>query len=593
MERPYKLQKHKCRFVTILPLYSDKVPGDLFYAAEKKPDLTEFPYPLPSAPDSYTCEAVTADGIHWYGSPTGVTAYDPAAERASFRVMYFSAQRYLPDNEVKSMYADGTVIWVQCRTGVARIEMQEITCEEKAKLLLAETRKAVDRRGMVTDKHLNEPRNIDSAVSYGHSDNDGCFTAAYAIGEMFHYAYCKREKGPNAPDTMNAKALAYRACEACLLLMYISGRGDGFVARTYLAPDEPLPDDGLFFEKQEDGTAVCLNTNAARERGMVGMKVKAGEPVPARLARLYRSLGYSDAGIRYKGDTSSDELTLHFLNMMYAYDLLCDEDEELRELIVTACRNLMNHIIDNGYMLLEADGKPTTWARWNPGYFATPTGWADACLNAAELLMYLKVTMHITGEAGKWQQHYNKLIKEYHYDELPLLHLDRFTHMAYSFGNDCAEELMYGDNMLAVCAFWGLIGLEDDPVLKEKYRKALRTWDHTLLREVNPGYLYPCKLVCPDYPLDEEAVADWFYHNNVSRLEAGINMVRRDQPRRTMFGGGYETSWLMQPDELPIDRYDRNYNAYFENIQGDLQSVESCYVYTFAYWLGKYYGFID
>ena len=152
---------------------------------------------------------------------------------------------------------------------------------------------------------------------------------------------------------------------------------------------------------------------------------------------------------------------------------------------------------------------------------------------------------------------------------------------------------MYGDNMLAVCTFWGLIGLEDDPVLKEKYRKALRTWDHTLLREVNPGYLYPCKLVCPDYPLDEEAVADWFYHNNVSRLEAGINMVRRDQPRRTMFGGGYETSWLMQPDELPIDRYDRNCNAYFENIQGNLQSVDSCYVYTFAYWLGKYYGFID
>ena len=152
---------------------------------------------------------------------------------------------------------------------------------------------------------------------------------------------------------------------------------------------------------------------------------------------------------------------------------------------------------------------------------------------------------------------------------------------------------MYGDNMLAVCAFWGLIDLETDPVRKEKFRKALRTWDHTLLREVNPGYLYPCKLVCPDYPLDEEAVADWFYHNNVSRLTADVNMVRRDQPKRILFGGRAETSWLMQPDELRIERYDSNFNAYYEQIGGSLQSVETCYVYTFAYWTGKYFGFID
>ena len=593
MEGPYQLKKHKCRFVKILPLYSDEIPEELFYAVSDKPDLRSFPYPLPASPSAYFCSAQTSDGICWYGADNGVTAVDLAAERPSFRVMYFSAERYLPDNEVKSLYAAGSVLWVQCRTGAARIEMKEISCEEKAKLLYAETRKAVDRRGMVTSKFLTEPRVIESAVSYGHSDNDGCFTAAFAIGEIFHYAYNKRTKGPNHPDTLNAKAAANRASEACLLLMNISGRGNGFVARTYLAPDEPLPDDGLFFRKTEDGTAVCLDTNEARKRGMVGLKVKSDAPVPSRLARQYRSLGYDDVGIRYKGDTSSDEVTLHFLNMRYAYDLLCDDDEELRELIVNSCKNLMNHIIDNGYMLMEADGKSTTWARWYPDYFQTEVGWADACLNSAEILMYLQVTMHITGEEGKWREHYEKLIRTYHYDDLPLLHYDRFSHYSYALGNDCAEELMYGDNMLAVCAFWGLIDLETDPVRKEKFRKALRTWDHTLLREVNPGYLYPCKLVCPDYPLDEEAVADWFYHNNVSRLTADVNMVRRDQPKRILFGGRAETSWLMQPDELRIARYDSNFNAYYEQIGGSLQSVETCYVYTFAYWTGKYFGFID
>lgn len=592
MKGPYKLQKHKCRFVKILPLYSSEVPGELFYTSADKPDLSDILLPLPSNINSYTCEAVTDDGIRWLGADNGLTAVDLAAERDSFRVMYFSAERYLPDNSVKSLYACKNVIWVLCKTGVAKIEMKEITCEEKANILFDETRKAVDRRGMVTNKKLTEPRNIDSFVSYGHSDNDGCFTAAFAIGEIFHYAYLKRINGPSAPETLNAKAAALRACEACLLLMNIPGRGNGFVARSYLAQDEPLPDDGLFFEKTADGTAVCLETTAAKQRGMVGMKVKCSEPVPERLARLYRSLGYSDVGIRYKGDTSSDEVTLHFLNMLFAYDLLCEDDEELRDIIKSSCKNLIDHIIDNGYMLMECDGKPTTWAKWNPEYFNSETGWADACLNSAELLMYLKVAVHILDD-DKYQREYTKLIKEYHYDDLPLLHYDRFTHMSYACGNECAEEMMYGDNMLAVCAFWGLISLEEDEKLKEKYRKALRTWDHTLLREINPGYIYPCKLVCPDYPLDEERIADWFYHNNVSRLVSGVSMDRKDLPRKTLLGGSAETGWHMQPDELMIAKYDRNYNSYYDRISADLINVESCYVYTFAYWTGKYYGFID
>lgn len=593
MQVPYKLQKHKCRFAEILPIYSADIPEELYYISAEKPDLGNIDFPLPSRKKDYICSARTEDGILWCGADNGVTAIDLNAERPSFRVMHFTADRYLPDNHVKNMVAVGNTLWVACRTGVSKIELKELSCEEKADILLNETKKAVDRRGMVTNKALTEARNIDSFVDYGHSDNDGCFTAAFAIGEMFHYAVLKREKGENAPETKRAKATALRASEACLLLMNIPGRGNGFVARSYLVEGEPLPDDGLFFKKTDSGKAYCIDTSAARERSMVKTFVEASAHVPGRLARLYRSLGYNDDQIRYKGDTSSDEVTLHFLNMMYTYDILCENDEELKKIVEDSCVNLMNHIIDNGYALIECDGNPTTWAKWSPDYFSTPTGWADACLNAAELLMYLKVTMHITGEKGKWQDEYDKLINQYHYDDLPLLHYDRFTHMSYAFGNECSEELMYGDNMLAVCTFWGLIGLEDDPVLKEKYKKALRTWDHTLLREVNPGYWFPCKAVCPDYPVDMEKAADWFYHNNVSRLIADISMDRIDLPKKIMFGGTAETGWHMQPDELKIAKYDRNYNEYHDRIREDLMNVESCYVYTFAYWTGRYYGFIE
>ena len=91
--------------------------------------------------------------------------------------------------------------------------------------------------------------NVKSAVSYGHSDNDGSFTVGFSIGEIFRYATLKKELGDYAPETLKARESATRACEACLLLMYIAGRGNGFVARSYLTTAEPIPDDGLFYKK--------------------------------------------------------------------------------------------------------------------------------------------------------------------------------------------------------------------------------------------------------------------------------------------------------------------------------------------------------
>ena len=51
-----------------------------------------------------------------------------------------------------------------------------------------------------------------------------------------------------------------------------------------------------------------------------------------------------------------------------------------------------------------------------------------------------------------------------------------------------------------------------------------------------------------------------------------------------------ETSWLLTPDEHYITKYDRNPYAY--GGWCSLREVESCYPYTCAYWLGRYYGII-
>ena len=59
-------------------------------------------------------------------------------------------------------------------------------------------------------------------------------------------------------------------------------------------------------------------------------------------------------------------------------------------------------------------------------------------------------------------------------------------------------------------------------------------------------------------------------------------------------GGGYhETSALLPNDERFIAKYDRNPLEDKSEDSGGVFCVESCYPYTFAYWIGRYFTIIE
>lgn len=591
----FTIRNSVARQVEIFTRRDEKIPRELYSAKKEVIDLSGIEYPLPARKKDYTF-GIRVGNVLWLAAPNGVTRYDANAEKEADTVMYFSANRDLADNDVKAMYADGTApesIWIQTANGVSHITLSEIDPEEKAEILTEETLKYVSRRGMVTQRALTVPRELCSRVPYGHSDNSGTFTAGFAIGELCKYAVLKKKYGADHPKTAAAKKSALKATEATQLLMYIAGRGDGFVARTYMVPTEPFPDDGLFYRK-ENGKAVCLPTTFAKKKGLAGKVIDASAPIPDRLARHYRDEGYTDDGIIYKGDTSSDEITLHYLLIYFAHEILGEEDPELDEIIKTSAKNTLAHILDHGYELHECNGKPTTWAKWSKSYFDSMLGWSDGCLNSAQLLMYLKVVMHITGEKGRWQEEYDKLVREEGYADRTMLHEMRFALSSKAEGVEPTEGLMYGDHMLATAAYWILIILEDDPVLKAKYREGYKGWNGTFRREHDPAYDFPFLLACPDETVDTEKLEDWFRRFGMTRLCSSVSLEeRKDVPERTRLGGDKETSWLLTPDEMYISKYDRNPYQYVGTQNRDgLREVESCYVYTFAYWLGRYYGFI-
>lgn len=592
----FALQPHFTRKISFYKSNSTEVPPALFKAECKAPDLKDFPYPLPSKKSDYTCFAEGNNGVLWFAGKSGVTRYDKNAGNAEDIIMYFSACRHICSNSVDKILADGDGLWVLTGDRVSHIEMVKITCKEKADILLEETNKYVRRRGMVSQRDMKVPGDIDSVYPYASCDNDGLFTSNYALGELMHYATLRRELGKDHPETQKARNDATLASEACLLLMYIHGRPEGFISRSYHLGNEPVPDDGMFYKRDGD-FATAVETTCSLGNGRAGEKIPCSYPIPERLRHLITDTGYTENDVTYKADTSSDEICGHFLQMRFAHEILGPDDPELDSIIKDAVSRTMKHIINGGFEFLESNGNPTTWAKWSKRYFfSDPNGYTDGPLNSAELLMYLKVTMYITGESGFWLETYNKLIDD-GYAEMTLLHREKVFQGAIREDTAVEEDFMYGDNMLCLISFWMLCDLEKDPELLDIYRRGFKSWKHILLREHNPGYDFPFMLSCPDANIDIERDLSWFRRFELSRVIASVNVgSRHDVPRKLSRTGKecryFDNSALLPMDENVITKYDRNPFQYIEYSEFEGFCVESCYVYTFAYWLGRYYGII-
>lgn len=585
------LKPHLVRECEFYTLDSKDVPRELFDFKPEKPDLSGFRYPLPSAKSDYLCYVMQGNVI-WLGAKTGLTRYNPDAEYRFDKVMYFSADRDLEDNYVKALYPHENGVWVLTEKAVTKISMVVMSCEEIDNLHTEETLKYVVRQGMVSQRYLAEPRILDTALPYAVSDNDGGFTANFCMGQIFKYVVCKKEKGINHPETVTAKKNALKALDACMLLMYIHGRGDGFVARTYIFDGEPVPDDGFFFKRNGD-TSICIYNETADNAGKVGAESYCGAPIPERLKYLYEDKGKTLDDIIYKADTSSDEITLQMLNLLFAHKYLVVDDPDLDSFIKESAKNIVKHIIDNGFVLKDYHGGPTTWAKWNEDYFNSEEGYVDSALNSAEMLFLLKAVMEISGEKGEWLNTYNYLIKEKGYADLTEKHFDRMYQMSLADKIDFQSDIMYGDHFLATCAFYGLCTLEKDEKLLLKYRKGFKAWRSSIAPEHNPGYDFLYLLACPDDSIDSERVVEWFCRHNSSRLAASVSVIGRHDVVKVPLKNNYiQMSSLLPPDERFISKYDRNTVEYKNVDCGGILCIESSYVYSFAYWIGRYFGFI-
>lgn len=504
------------------------VPAELPFKASHVvgPLLSEGPMMVDSLPLADVRDICTTnDGAVWFGGPNGLIRYAPSEYRLD-QVQYFSAGRYLRDNNVLALLPDGeNGVWVRTSEGVSHIWYEKMSMDEKSDHYSKIVKERHRRHNFIADCIFEVPEDPTSKSHTYSADNDGLWTAMYAASACYEYA---------VTGSKDALERAVHATEGVLSLVDIVPI-KGYLARSYVTRDERLPSDG-FWLPTEDGKML------------------------------------------WKSDTSSDELVGHFLIYLLAHEFL--PDENLRARIRTAAANIMDYIISNGYYLHDVTGKPTLWGNWSLDYF-NGRGYEDTSVNCTELLSHMKVTAYITGE--------QRFIDEYH-------------HLAYELGyaDLCATYLErkeptinYSDEELVYLSYLPLVLLEEDPVLREKYKKGMAEWWINIRRELNPLWTYIYKLIDPETDYDMEGCEwtlrrlplDLIYYN--SDVSSRADIVHEEALDRF---GKENIKNLLAPDERRTMKWNTNPFELYSPANGTRQEAGT--IFTLPYWLGRYHGFL-
>jgi hypothetical protein len=285
----------------------------------------------------------------------------------------------------------------------------------------------------------------------------------------------------------------------------------------------------------------------------------------------------ADNRFEWKGDTSSDELCSHFHAVALFLELVAQGDE-IRQ-AKTHLARMANHLIDHHWQLIDLDGKPTRWGRWDPDYFKTDEGHYDRGLQSLELLSFIKTAEAVTGDP-KFTDAYRQLV-EMGYPGNTLRQRQLFP----------PESTLHFEDQLALWSYWNLLRYEKDPDLRSLYSRSFERTYEIIRIEQQPWFNYvhsvltgnndeaePSVAHLREWPLD---LRTWSYQNS-HRAD-----LRTPSDYRSFKVGVKAFS----PREREPIRWDA-WTMQADGGSGGNDIVEPS-GWLLAYWMGRYYGFIQ
>jgi len=298
----------------------------------------------------------------------------------------------------------------------------------------------------------------------------------------------------------------------------------------------------------------------------------------------------------WKADTSSDELDGHYFLYGLYYDLVARGDAAEEKRVRDHVAAMTDHLIDNGYRMVDHDGKVTRWGVFNPEELNQNPLWADdRALNSFSILSFLKTAGHITGDP-KYARAAAELRDRHGY------HINAM--MAKIHGGAGAGN--QSDDEMAFMLLYNLLRYETDPKLRMIYGLALkRRWEierpelNPLFNFIAAAVLRGEKFVGTHRTLDLTPEDGW--------LEESLDTLRRypldrfdwrltNDHRKDVVKFGASTRGHRRDGRvLPIDeRFVNHWNhdPWQLNQGGSGLALANGASFLLPYYMGLYHGFL-
>ena len=472
-------------------------------------------------------------GNLWFGSTRGAFMLRPDG-----KFNYYAGKRWLPSDRVVDVSGgpDHSIL-VLTDKGLAQVCYKSMTLYDKALYFEEQVRKRHIRHGFNATLGYMKDGNLGTG-SLEDSDNDGLWTSMYMGAEVFRYAVTKSDDAlQNLRESMEAMERLYT----------INGV-KGFPSRS--------------FERR-------------------GYK-DADKP--------WRRASHPEWD--WKSTTSSDEAIGHMFVFGAMAELL--DDADLKKRAIVMMDSLMQHIVDHDMYLIDWNGEPTLWGRWNPDYVnARPAMVGDRKINSSNIVSMLQTAYHFTKKEVYKEKAFELMTKYGYYENLmrPMREIGRAPDTADELSKNLSESWNHSDDEMYFLGYWGLYRYAFNDTLKTKFKEAiLDHWQIERPEKEGAWNIFTALTGTREFDLDEavwylqEYPLDLVHWRMTNSHRGDIETIAPNFRKQT-------TKEVLPPDELPVNRHNANR---FQLDGGDDGSSEYSAgdIWLLPYWMGRYLGVI-
>ena len=470
------------------------------------------------------------DGRIWYGSKRGAFTTDKDE-----KFIYYASKRWLPSDLVVDIEQgpDNSVL-ILTDKGLARICFKKMTLHDKAMYYQQQVRARHIRHGFNATLGYMQDGSL-ATGSLEDSDNDGLWTSMYLAAEVFRYKVTKSDDAlRNIEESMDAMERLYS----------INGV-KGFPSRSF-------------------------------ER--TGYKY---DDKPWRRS--------SDPEWDWKSTTSSDEAIGHIFVFGAMAELL-DDQKDLQTRAITLIDSLMQHTIDHDFYLVDWNGEPTLWGKWNPEYVnARPVGVGDRKINSSNIIAMLQTAYHFTKKEVYKEKAFELMNDHGYYENLmyPMSKIRKADDSADDWSKMLSESWNHSDDEMYFVGYWGLYRYAFNDTLKTRFKEAIIDhWEIERPEKEGAWNIFTALTGIDDFDLDE---AVWYLQEYPLDLIHWkiTNSHRKDIELMEPNFREQLTREVLPASELPVSRHNANR---FDLDGGDNGTSEYSAgdIWLLPYWLGRY-----